>query len=147
MIFGNSVRRLPPIPFNAFRICAITEHRTVEIAHIGMLLFHGSRFPKHSFCPKPADRFTNRLCGVSGNSCPGGQVWVQSLQDLGDPPDYCSRCNYTLPGHLHVSLHIRDVTDICNGEKLYAIDNGERYAEMTSPAKHSTRAVCVSATV
>ena len=101
---------------------------------------------KQYFCLKLADRATNRLFGASGNFYPGSKVWTRALQDLLDPPDRCQRRIYILPGYLHVSLRIRNVTDIFNGENFHALDSTERYTEI-SLAKHSTRAICVRASV
>jgi len=47
LVVVNSVLRPPPIHLSAFQVCAVGEHRIEEIAHIAILLFYGSPFPRY----------------------------------------------------------------------------------------------------
>ena len=60
----------------------------------------------------------NRLRGVSCDRYSRGQVRDPGLQDAKSPSDHSPRRNFILPGHLHVSLRIRGVIVIWEGEHL-----------------------------
>jgi len=87
------------------------------------------------------DGLNNRYFGVPGGRCPRVQVRAQGLQDAEDSPDHCPRCNCILPGHLHISLCIRDDTAVGEGEPPIIHDRSD--AE-TSPDESSTLASYVS---
>ena len=101
-----------------------------------MVLFFQSTLPSQL-----ADRPTDRHFGIPGGRCPRVQVWAQGLQDAEDSSDHCSRRNRVLPGHLHVSLRIRDDTAVGKGEHPIIRD---RIDAETPSATSSTLTIYVS---
>ena len=140
LTIGNSAQEFPPIHFTAYQLCVFTRHRKVEIAYTAISLFYGSPFRSTLFS-QLIGRHNDRPFVVSGRRRPRDQAWVQGLQGVKDSSGHSSRLDSILPGHLLVSLSIRDYIGIGEGKHSVA---GDRGGTDIPPANYPTLAGSVS---